>query len=41
MVKSFSVGVSSSRYFLACRRPLGKRGNIPQSETVATGLKSG
>jgi hypothetical protein len=29
------------RVFLACRADLGKRDNIPQSETVATGLKSG
>jgi hypothetical protein len=27
--------------FLACPRPLGKRGNISSGETVATGLKSG
>jgi hypothetical protein len=33
MVKSFSVGVSSSGFFLTCRDCLGKRRDIPQSET--------
>jgi hypothetical protein len=33
MVKSFSVGVSSSGFFLACQGCLGKRRDIPQSET--------
>jgi hypothetical protein len=33
MVKSFSVGVSSSGFFLTCQGCLGKRRDIPQGET--------
>jgi hypothetical protein len=41
MVKSFSVGVSSSGFFLACQGCLGKRRDIPPGETGATRLNPG